>query len=450
MAKSKNRPATPLGRSYWRLWSAHTISNLGDGISSVAYPWLASAVTRSPFLIALIAILSRLPWLIFTLPAGAITDRYNRKKIIVTMDLLRGFITISVAIVVTINAVSLPELNTVGQGAIVSTNIPIYIALALSALLMGFAEVLRDNTAQTLLPSVVTEENLESANGKLWSSEYLMNSFVGPPLGSFLIGIAVFLPLYIDAGSFFIAASLISLLVTTNKPVSKSQKENLWGEVAAGFKWLWSHDLFRPMAITLGALNLIFSIGSATYILFAQEILNTSVFEFAILGTAGAIGGFLGGIIAPKIVKRIGSGPSLFLTLAVSPIFNLLIGVISSWQIVWILVAIWTSMSVLWNVVTVSLRQAVVPSELLGRVNSVYRFFGWGSMPIGSLIGGLLVAVMERYFPREIALRAPYFLAAALGIFIFIFALPRLTSEKIEAARARAKEDPGLEKRVIS
>lgn len=351
------------------------------------------------------------------------------------MDVVRGLITAGVAIVLTFNATSLPDLNTVGQSTQVSTNMPIYVALAIAALLMGFAEVLRDNSAQTLLPSVISEENLESANGKLWSTEYLMNSFIGPPVGSFLLGIAVFLPLYIDAGTFFVAAALISSLATISRPRPPFPTKNIRGEVIEGFRWLWSHSLFRPMAIILGLLNLIFAIAGATYILFAQEILRVSVFEFALLGTAGAIGGSIGGIVAPRIVKRIGSGPSLYLTLIAGPLFNLVIGLVSSWQIVWILVAMWTSMSVLWNVVTVSLRQTVVPTELLGRVNSVYRFFGWGSMPIGIFIGGTLVWVMERVVDRNLALRTPYFLASALGILVFLYALPRLTTAKIEATR---------------
>jgi MFS family permease len=432
--------SAPLGRSYWRLWSAHTISNLGDGISSVAYPWLASAVTRSPFLIALIAILSRLPWLIFTLPAGALTDRYDRRRIIVLMDVVRGLITAGVAIVVTFNATSLPDLNTVGQSTQVSTNMPIYVALAIAALLMGFAEVLRDNSAQTLLPSVVSEENLESANGKLWSTEYLMNSFIGPPVGSFLLGIAVFLPLYIDAGTFFVAAALIATLATAKKPQSPALQKNMRKEVSEGFSWLWSNELLRSMAIALGALNFIGMMANATFILFAQEVLHTSVFEFAILGTAGALGGTLAGFLAPKVIKKIGSGKSLALALVTIPMVNLLIGISNVWIGVWVLTFVLTSMAVLWNVVTVTFRQSVVPSELLGRVNSVYRFFGWGSIPIGALVGGSLVTLLSQMMDREWALRSPYFLATFLGLVAFFFAAPRLTTAKIEAARAQTQK----------
>jgi len=101
----------PLGRSYWKLWLATAISNLGDGVSMVAYPWLASAVTRSPILIAAAGFASRLPWLIFTLHAGVLTDRFDRRKLIVGMDFLRGVLTIFVGVVVVLNKDSLPSLN---------------------------------------------------------------------------------------------------------------------------------------------------------------------------------------------------------------------------------------------------------------------------------------------------------------------------------------------------
>ena len=436
--KFRAKEKVALGKNYWRLFSAHAISNLGDGLAAIAYPWLASAVTRSPFLIALVAVASRLPWLIFTLPAGVITDRFNRGKIIVAMDIARGSLALLVAIVVTLESESLPKLNEVASLTDLETNWTLYLVLVITALLFGFAEVLRDNSAQTLLPSVVEKEKLESANGKLWSVEYVTNSFVGPPLGSFLLGIAIFLPFYIDSASFFISAALIATLVPSLKKIDtekKSEKLNFRAEIKEGFTWLWSHELLRPMALILGALNAIGALTAAVFILFAQEILETSVFIFAVLGTAGAVGGSLGGILGPKISKKLGSGPSLYLTLLSGPIIALIIGLSSSWHLFYLLTALATVFAVLWNVITVSLRQSIIPSHLLGRVNSVYRFFAWGSLPIGTLLGGALVDLMELAGDRDFALRSPYFLSAILGLGLFFFAAPRLTTAKIEAAR---------------
>ena len=443
MFKKKQKGKTkPLGKNYWRLWVAHGVSNLGDGVSQVAYPWLASAVTRSPLLIASVAVASRLPWLVFTLPAGVITDRFDRRKIIIAMDITRAALALLVAVAVTFEVDNLPALDTVGSGIDLATNWFLYTVLIVTALLFGGAEVLRDNSAQTLMPDVVEADQLESANGKLWSLEFITNSFIGPPLGSFLIGLLVFLPFYFDAATFFVSAALIATLATTVRPVKvidERKSLNFKAEIKEGFTWLWKHELLRPMAIILGSLNALGAITAATFILFAQEILNTSVFIFAILGTAGAIGGTVGGILGPKISAKLGSGPSLYLTLLSAPLISLIIGLNSSWQVFWALSAIGTCFAVLWNVITVSLRQSIIPSHLLGRVNSVYRFFAWGSLPIGTLIGGALVDLVELGADREFALRLPYFLVAVAGLLLFFFAAPRLTTAKIEAARAAGR-----------
>lgn len=443
LKRKKDKTHKPLGKNYWRLWTAHATSNLGDGISSIAYPWLASAVTRSPLLIAAVAVASRLPWLFFTLPAGVITDRFDRRKIIVAMDIARGVLALAVAITVTSQKDTLPSLNEVGSITDLQTNWLLYSILVITALLFGCAEVLRDNSAQTLLPSVVEEDQLESANGKMWSVEFVMNSFVGPPLGSFILGVAIFLPFYFDATTFFVSAALIATLIPSMRIVEtpkKTEKLNFRAEIKEGFGWLWRHELLRPMAIILGLLNGIGALTTAVFILFAQEVLQTSVFVFAILGTAGAVGGTLGGILGPKISAKLGSGPSLYLTLLSGPLVSLIIGLTSSWQLFWVLSAISTVFAVLWNVITVSLRQSIIPTELLGRVNSVYRFFAWGSIPIGTLIGGSIVDLVEITGDREFALRAPYFIAATLGFALFLFAAPRLTTEKIEKARAEGRK----------
>jgi len=440
--KRKKGTTKPLGKNYWRLWFAHGVSNLGDGISQVAYPWLASAVTRSPLLIASVAVASRLPWLVFTLPAGVITDRFDRRKIIIAMDITRAALALLVAVAVTVEVDNLPALDTVASGAALPTNWFLYTVLIVTALLFGCAEVLRDNSAQTFLPEVVEADQLESANGKLWSVEFVTNSFIGPPLGSFLIGIFVFLPFYFDAATFFVSAALIATLATVARPIKdKPEKKdlNFRAEIKEGFTWLWKHELLRPMAIILGSLNALGAITAATFILFAQEILKTSVFVFAILGTAGAIGGTIGGVLGPKISAKLGSGPSLYLTLLTAPLISLIIGLTSSWQLFWALSVIGTCFAVLWNVITVSLRQSIIPSHLLGRVNSVYRFFAWGSLPIGTLIGGALVDLVELGADRQFALRLPYLLVAAAGLILFFFAAPRLTTAKIESARTAAK-----------
>jgi len=430
---------TRLSASYWKLWGATTISNLGDGIVAIAYPWLASAVTRSPLLIALSAVVSRLPWLVFTLHAGVITDRFNRKRIIVAMDTLRGLLTIAIGIFVYLERESLPSLNELTSLTNLETNYTLYSVILITAFLFGLAEVLRDNCSQTLMPAVVEDKDLEKANGRMWSAESLTNSFIGPPLGSFIIAIAIFLPFFVDAVTFFLAAALIAGMKPTVKsfePETKSGPINFRAEIKEGFSWLWSHTLLRPMAIILGLLNAIASLSAAVYILFAQEVLNTTVFIFAVLGTAAAVGGILGGLLGPKISEKIGSGRSLAIALFVMPLGALLIGFASQWYVVWALIFFQTFAGVLWNVVTVSLRQSLIPTNLLGRVNSVYRFFAWGTIPIGTLLGGGVVFALEGLIGREMAFRSVYFIGAALGFILFVYAIRVLTTEAIDKARA--------------
>ena len=446
LKRKKSEERVRLGNNYWRLWSATAISNLGDGISLIAYPWLASAITRDPFLIALAGLVGRLPWLLFTLPAGVITDRVERRKIIISMDLFRGLLTVAVALIVWRASSSLPDLETLTE-AQVTTNWSLYLVILIASLLYGMAEVLRDNAAQTFMPQIVEKEKLEVANGRIWSAEYVTNSFVGPPLGSFLIGIAIFIPFFVDAATFLVAVLLIAgIRLTVPSPSSPSnsssgsvgekQPVRMRAEIKEGFLWLWRHELLRPMAIILGLLNFLATTSTALFILFAQEILQTSVFIFAILGTSAAIGGTIGGLLAPRISSRLGSGGALAVALFTFPTISLIIGLVSYWPVVWLLTAFSTIMAVTWNVITVSLRQSIIPDHLLGRVNSVYRFFAWGSMPLGMLAAGLMVDLAGELTSREWSLRTPYLFAALGGYLLFFYGRKILTTERIEAARS--------------
>ena len=429
-----------LGANYWRLWTSSVISNLGDGVTMIALPWLASAVTRNALLIAMVAVASRIPWLVFTLPAGVITDRFDRRKLMWWSQTFRAALMFFAAGAVWYYQSTLPDPDEVQDGA-VSENAVIYGLIVAVSLLFGFAEVLYDNSAQTILPSIVESEGLEKANSRLWGAEMVTNSFIGPPLGSVLIAIAFALPFLFDAGTFAVAAALIFFLVGDFKVKADgdhepSEKVDWWGEIKEGVRWLWRHPLLRPMAIILGIMNGLGSLTFATLVLFAQESLNVDAYTFAILGMSGAVGGILGSVTAPRISKALGSGTSLYLTLITAAVTNLVIGFATHWTMVFAMFAVFSFSAVLWNVITVSLRQTIIPDHLLGRVNSVYRFFAWGMMPIGLALGGLLVSGLEAAgASRDLALRSPWWLAAGAYVLLFFYAAPKLTTAKIEAAR---------------
>jgi MFS family permease len=431
-------PSASLGPNYRKVFTASVISNLGDGVSQIGYPWLASAVTRNPFLIALVAVAQRLPWLIFTLPAGVITDRVDRRKLMVRMDIIRGFVTAGVAVAILGLGTGLPSPDDLDK--VVGTRSGLYLLLLFAALLLGCAEVLRDNSAQTILPSIVRTDQLEKANGRMWSAEMVANTFVGPPLGSLLLSVSFFLPFALDSVSFFAAAGLVFLLMGQfrAKPVPGSEgvaRPKWTVELKEGVRWLWHHELLRTLAITLGVLNAISSMEFGTLILFGQEVLHTKPLEFAVLTMGAAIGGVVGGWTAPWVTKKLGSGPSLWLTLVATALTPIPIGLTSWWPLVFLMFGLGTLVGVVWNVITVSLRQTIIPDHLLGRVNSVYRFFGWGMMPIGTAFGGIVVVVAQHFTDRRTALRMPWFVAGGIGLLLMIYAIPRLTTEKIETAR---------------
>ena len=429
-----------LGSNYWKLWTASVISNFGDGISIVAYPWLASAVTRNPLHIALVGVATRIPWLLFTLPAGVITDRADRKKLVVAMDALRALITFGVALVVLANQGVLPSPEQLEGGLVPAVANPALLltTIYVSALLLGMAEVLRDNAGQTLMPSVVEKDQLEKANGRLWGAEMVMNSFVGPPLAGVLLAIAFALPFFVDAVTFAVSAAILALLVGSFRTAvgdASVAKTSFAADLKEGFRWLWRHPLLRRLAVILGILNALGSGTLAVFVLFGQEILELGASEFGVLLTAGAAGGVIGSLVASRFSERLGSGATLQFTLITGALTSIGIGLTSSAVLVWVMFAITSLGAVMWNVVTVSLRQTIIPDRLLGRVNSVYRFFGWGMMPIGAFLGGLLADSVTTLTDRPTGLRAPFVVAGVIQIGLSIYAVSRLSTATLEAAR---------------
>jgi MFS family permease len=432
-----------LGVNYWRLWTGSVVSNFGDGVSGVAYPWLASAVTRNPVQIALVGFATRLPWLVFTLPAGVITDRVDRRRLVVLMDVLRMVVTMGVAIAVVVAQADLSGSRAIGAETHTSPAgagflLPV---LYVSATLFGVAEVLRDNAAQTLMPAVVDRENLEMANGRLWGAEMLMNSFVGPPAGGLLLAAAFSLPFFVDAATFGVAAASLAFLsgsFRARQPEGVTERRSFGQNLKDGFRWLWNHSLLRTLAIVLGVLNAAAGAATATLVLFAQEILGLDATGFGLMASAGAVGGIGGSFLAARISRVLGSGTSLALSLFIGMMTLAVIGITSSAQLVWMMFALGAFTAVLWNVITVSLRQLIIPDHLLGRVNSVYRFFGWGMMPIGIFLGGLLVDGVTGLTERPTGLRSPYLAAALLHLLVLVLAAPRLTTARLDAARAQA------------
>lgn len=425
-----------IGWSFRKLLAASAVSNLGDGVAQIAYPWLASAVTRNPMLIALIAVVQHLPWLLFTLPAGVITDRHERRRLMYGANAVRTVLTLFVGLAVVGLGHDLPGPHELTRVA--TTDTALYLALLVATMALGVCEVLHDNAAQTFLPSIVGTEHLEHANGRLYSFELMANRFVGPPLGSALLAVGFAVPFFFDAGSFAVAAVLVALISVPRRTRSSDEAARApWvAQLRAGVRWLWGHSLVRTLAVTLAAMNGLSALTTAAFVLFCQEVLGTNSTQFALITLVGAVGGLVAGWSSGRITRWVGSGTVLRVALVTSAAVSFTMGWISWWPVAAGLLAVEMFTGTLWNVVTVSLRQSLVPDELLGRVNSVYRFFAWGAIPIGALAGGVIVAAVDHGASREVALRSPWWVGgvALFGV-LALYAFPRLTTAGIEAAR---------------
>ncbi len=407
-----------VNKNYRLLFTATAVSNLGDGISALAFPWLATLITRDPMLIALVAAATRLPWFLFAIPAGVITDRANRQRLMVQADTLRLLLTLGVvALILSGPALPLPDSD--GQA------FTLILGLCAAAFLLGSAEVIRDNAAQTALPSIVDKEHLEVANGQMWSIEQIMGQFVGPPLAGLLIAYAVPLPFAVDAVTFAIAAWCVWLIAMPARTAVKLPN-GFWQQMREGMAWIYAHKLILRLAIMLGVLNMMHMVAFTVLVLFSQEILELGPAGYGTLLTAGAAGGVIGGIIAPRITSRLGVEASVVIALLVFSAEYLAIYLTSNTYVVATALFVGMLAAVSWSVVTVSLRQRTIPDELLGRVNSIYRFIGWGTMPVGSLIGGGLVALFEPELGRETALRLPFLVSAIGGFGLFVYGLLKL------------------------
>ncbi|MFY0635398.1 MAG: MFS transporter [Vannielia sp.] len=388
-------------RNFRLLFSSTSVSNLGDGVSAMAVPWLASLLTRDPLLIALVPFAASLPWMLFAIPAGALVDRSDRQALMVRADILRMLLTVGIVAL----ALRMPEGG--GAGPV--------LALAGLAFLLGSAEVVRDNAAQTFLPAVVEPGDLETANGQLWSAEQVAGHFIGPPLAGFLIAWAVPAPFVLDAVTFALAAWLVWAIATPRRVLPARRR--LREELAEGWRWLRGQALLLRLAVMLGLINFMHMMWLTVLVLFSQEILGLNAAGHGLLLAVGACGAVLGGMLGPRVSGRLGATATVRLALCLMPLPFFMIGLGAHPVLAGLALFMEAVAGMLWNIVTVSWRQRMIPDALMGRVNALYRFFGWGMMPLGALAGGAVVALAEPGLGRELALRMPYVIGGT-GMFM--------------------------------
>ena len=417
-------------RNFNLLLTASTFSNLADGIAGFAYPWLFSLLTRDPLLISIVSVLVNLPRLIFVLYAGVIADKFNRQKILIYTRLGQVFLTSMFILLIFINLDSIPKAVQFNEPQFESKFLIISTAYLL-AFMFGLLEVTRDNAAQAFLPQIVSKDNLPKANGRLFGIEIVTNNFLGTPVGGFLIGLSLITPFIFDtllmlASVFFI----IGIKGKFERPEKNSKEQNTSEMIKEGVNWLKNNTLLKRLAIYTGIANFFGSMQFPIMILFAQELIGLNAIQYSFLAYGAAIGGLVGSQLANKVNARFEESKTLLISVALFGIGMFAPYVTSNPFVIAGSFGLSSFGSVLWNVQAVSIRQSLIPDNLLGRVNSVYRLLALGLNPIGALFGGALVKILNNSFSREFALRFPFLLGGIFMLILFLSA-PRLLSQKL-------------------
>lgn len=372
-AQVKEGGRAPLGAPYWRLWTSSGLSNLADGVFKIALPLLAIQLTQSPTLIAALTVAATLPWLLFALTAGALADRLDRRKLMLWANLSRALLPAVLAAVILLDFGSIWALYVV-------------------ALMVGVAETLYDTSAQSIMPQVVHRDQLSRANGRLYAVELTANQFIGPPLGGLLVAIGVVAGLAVPAALWLAAVGGL-LLIPGAFRTEREQKTTLRFDIREGLRFLWNQKILRTLAVMTGVFNFASSAAFAVLVLFAvgpASKMGLSEVGFGLLLTVSALGAFVGSFISERVEAQLGRSKSLMLTIFGAALFVGAPAVTDNPYVLGPIFFVGGMLIVLWNVITVSLRQRITPNRLLGRVNSAYRLLAWGTMPLGAAAGGLL------------------------------------------------------------
>jgi MFS family permease len=371
-----------------------------------AAPLLTLSLTSDERLIAGVSFCAMIPWLVLSLPAGVYIDRFDRRKLMIAANVIRAVLFGIIAF----------------SAAIGTLSIWTFMAILIG---VGCCEVIFDMSAQAFLPQIVPDHLLERANGRLSVLELITNNFIGLPLGAWAFVIAVGVPFGFNAASFALAAVLVASIriPSSASPESPTQdsRSSFKTDLVEGLRWLWANKLIRTLAIMLGITNMTVMFGDAIFVKYAAVELGVTGRAYGFLLALTAIGSILGGLLGEKIAKRLGVAQSIVYSYFVFGAVGIIYFFVPNIWAVAIAASLQGVASTTWNVVTVSLRQRVIPTELFGRVNSVYRFIGTGSIGIGALIGGQIAYSTN--------LRMPFLVAAIIGLGALAIGGPTLYRE---------------------
>ncbi len=364
-----------LGSGFRALFVGSLISNLGDGMRLAALPLLATSLTSSPVLIAAVTSAQYLPWLVFAPVGAALVDRWDRRQTIVVTQTWRGAVLGVLAVLV------------------VTSNAELW-HLCIVAFLLTAGEILVDPSTVALVPTLVDEDDLDRANGRISSAEIATNDVAGAPVGAALFALAPWLPFLIDAVSYVgSVGSFRGLPKPERSDASTSAPTSIAAEAAEGFRWLRGHPVLGPLTASLVVYYFSIATSLSLLVVLAKDELAGSDAAFGLVLAAGAVGAFLGTLVGATAAARLGQRTVLTGAVVLQAVTVLAaaastsVGVLG---IAWFLNGIPIGAA---RPISRTLQQRLTPNHLLGRVNVTSRIFTRGIIVVGSLTAGAVASI---------------------------------------------------------
>jgi predicted MFS family arabinose efflux permease len=360
-----------LGRSFRWLLGSSWVSNLGDGIALAAGPLLVASQTRDPLLVAAAVVLQRLPWLLFGLLAGVVADRVDRRRIIVAVHVVQA-----VTLAVLSATIALDRVDTT-------------VVLA-TMFVLGTAETFADTTSSTLLPMVVDKHDLGIGNARIITGFVTLNQLVGPPVGAALFAADPVVPFVAQAVCMAVSALMVSRVALPSHGTDRSERSHLRREIAEGFRWLLGNPAVRTLALTIVTFNVTFGAAWSILVLYAVERLDAGEVGFGLLSTAMAVGGVASTAGYGWLASRVSLGDLMRAGLIIETLTHLALALTTTLWVALGIMFVFGAHAFVWGTTSTSVRQRAVPTELQGRVGSVYLIGVQGGIVVGSVLGGVI------------------------------------------------------------
>lgn len=353
------------------LWGGQVVSTLGSSASNVIYPLLILAITDSPAAAGIGAALAHVPYLLFSLPAGALIDRWDRKRVMILCDAGRALTVASIAAALWLDVLS------VGQ-------------MYAAAFIEGSFFVFFNIAEVAALPRVVPKEQLPQAaaqNEAAFAAAYI----VGPSFGTLLYqGLGRAAPFVADAISYVVSITSLALIRTPFRVAPAGTARSLRAEIAEGLRWLWQQRLIRYMAFLTGNINLV-NAGTGLIVIVLAQQMGARPVEIGLVFSIGGVGGMLGALVGGQVQKRFSFGQAIIVLMWLNALLFPLYALAPAYILLGVVSALLYFLGPVYNVVQFSYRLALIPDALQGRVNSTFRLLAFGLMPIGAALTGFLL-----------------------------------------------------------